>query len=145
MILSQHSTKARGKFDWQWMETRETSVIRFSCCVSSLQWTVLSVRLFTLFPLPPPPPPHPHTHRCPVCHCWLCEGLVFSGEQWLLQHSLPSHSALHEGILLPLFCLHPTGSQWHYWVSLNTTTLPWVFLFYFFKCVSNNVKSCLLS
>lgn len=110
-------------FKWHRMEN---GMINLGCYNKQLSLVNCSHCSQPSFPPTTSPPPYTHTHRCPVCHCWLCEGPVFPGGQQLLQHSLPSHSALHEGFLLSLFRLHPTASHWNYWVSLNRTFLAMI-------------------
>lgn len=90
----------------------KTNMIKFSFFkthVALLQWTALSSRLYTLFYF---------TLRCPVCHRWMCKGLVFPSGCRPLQPSLRSICALHEGIPLPGFCRRPSDAQCNHRVSL---------------------------
>lgn len=52
-----------------------------------------------------------------VCHRSLCGKLVFSGGQRPLQFSLPSHAALHEGLLFSVRCRPPPPPRWHHRVG----------------------------
>lgn len=56
--------------------------------------------------------------RGPVRLCCLCRESMFPGGQWRLQLPLPSHTALHEGLPLPVCCHHPLHSRWNNWVIL---------------------------
>lgn len=79
--------------------------MRCSACV--LQVVYMTECVFVLSP------------RGPVCLCCLCGESVFSGGQWRLQLPLPSHTALHEGLPLPVCCHHPLHPHWNNWVILS--------------------------